>query len=109
MEFNDIFVEAVKGQIKHFNETKGRRKELIPDFVDDIPLPNRKFGRMMNLSDMETPDIISRVIPRMAGATVRTMLRLKSRPSILTVGMFKHRVVGVETGKYLFRFKIPCN
>ncbi|MBA7653138.1 hypothetical protein ES703_60981 [subsurface metagenome] len=109
MEMNDVFVGAVKERIQNFNKTRRRRKELNPDIVDDIPLPNRKYGLTINLGDVSMSDITDMVIPRMAGATVRTMLRLKTRPHIITVGMFKHRAVGVETGEYLFRFKIPHN
>lgn len=105
MEMNDLFLEAVKERIKHFNETRGRRKELAPDIVDDIPLPNRKYGRIVCWGTSPMPDIKHRLIPQMAEVTVRTMLRLRPRPSIITVGMCEDR----RNGDYLFRFKIPKN
>jgi len=105
MEINDIFVEAVKERIQSFNKTRGRRKELSPEFVVNIPLPNRKYGRIVQWSDSPMPDITHRLIPHMAEVTVRTMLRLRSRPHILTVGMFENKA----NGEYLIRFKIPTN
>lgn len=96
----DIFVEAVKRSIQNFNKTRGGRKKLAPDIVDQIPLPNRKYGRIIVFKDEPTsPEVIS----RMAEATVRTLLRLKPRPTIMTVGMFEF----MWSGDYLFRFKIP--
>lgn len=99
----DYFTEVVKDKIREFNETRGRRKVLDPTFVDDLPLPNRKYGRVFCTEDGELPD--SGVIDKMAGATVRTMLRLKPRPFTVMVGMFRHK----EFGEYLFRFKVPRN
>ncbi len=98
----DIFVDAVKERIRHFNETRGRRKELNPDIVDDISIPNRKYGRILKHGEGPTcPEVIN----RMAKATVRTLLNLRPRPHIMTVGMFED----TRNGDYLFRFKIPRN
>jgi len=104
---NDPFVDAVKAEIQNFNETKGRRKELAPDIVDGIPLPNRKYGRILEIGEDAPPDLVpdllSEAINKMAKATVRTLLRLNPRPHIMSIGMFENR----QNGKYLFRFKIP--
>lgn len=100
---NDLFLGAVKEKIQHFNETRGRRKELTLDIVDDIPLPNRRFGRIVSWGDSPMPDIEHRLIPQMAEITVRTLLQLKPRPHKIALAMFERK----QKGKYLFRFKLP--
>ncbi len=102
---NVLFVEAVKERIHHFNETRGRRKELNPNIVDHLPLPNKKFGRIIRWEGSPISDIEHRLIPRMAEVTVRTMLRLRPRPHTIDVAVFEN----VSSGDYLFRLKIPLN
>lgn len=96
------FVKAVKEKVEEFNASRGRRKELAPVFVDDIPWPSMKYGIRWT-PDEETPGIIE----KMAKATVRTMLKLKTRPAKVAVGILQHRIAGTERYEYLFRFKIP--
>lgn len=95
-----VFVEAVKEKIYGFNETRGRRKELAPDIVETIYPPYRKFGRILDCGEAEISETI---IDKMAGATVRTLLLRKPRPSAIAVD-----VLHSSEGKgYLFRLKVP--
>ena len=100
MDVNALFLEAVRKRIKDFNKTRGRRKELNPDIVDYLPLPNRKFGRI--LKDVSL-DVLPEAIIKMAGSTVRTLLKLRPRPCIVAIDALENK----EKCKYLFRFKIP--
>lgn len=95
---NTLFVDEVKEGIKRFNETRGSRKELSPNFVETISHPYNNFGLVVDCKE----HILSDVIPRMAGATVRTLLKQKSRPQMITVAMLRRK----NPSEYLFRLQI---
>ena len=98
------FVDAVKTEIENFNKKRGRRKELNPVIVENMPPPYRKFGRIVVCGDREPSGVLYDAIPRMANATVRTLLKFKPRPQIVDVNVFEQ---GEDAIRYLFRIKLP--
>jgi len=104
---DDILSEAVKEHINNFNERRGRRKELSPEFVNHIHGAYRKFGRSIDLNlyteDDEIYRLHSEVVPKIAKMLVRSLLKLKPRPSEMAIDGVRHS----DRSEYLFRLRVP--
>ena len=103
IELHSIFQEAIEHEIRNFNESRGRRKELSPKFVESIPKPYRKFGRILELGECIPSEVLPKIVPRMAKKVVAALLQHKPRPCIMAITVGKHR----QDTEFLFRFTIP--
>ena len=107
---DERFRDAVRKEISNFNDNRANRKELTPQIVEYIPYPRRKFGKILDIGedaliDGEALRILSDAIPRMATATVKTLLHRRPRPTTIAVDSFPHR----SDTRYLFRLTLPQN
>lgn len=87
----------VEEGICKYNKTRGRRKELSIEFVNETPYPGRLYGQIVVDWDGS-----STTFSRIAGAVVRTLLRRRCRPSMACLSL--HHLEG--TG-HLVRLALP--
>ncbi len=100
MNYQQILQDTINDEIGRFNKTRGRRKELKPQFVAKEGIREyRKVGRILEFDQetlVENRLNICDCIQKMGQATVRTMLKTKPRPAKYWVGI--HEVERISDG-----------
>lgn len=103
-ELTRSYRTAINEKIREFNKTKGRRKELAPEFLEGMPLPYQKYGRILTgLTGGEEGGVLVDAISKMAGAAVRTMLLRKPRPRKAVAHAWQRS----GDSDYMFRLVLP--